>query len=501
MTKATQEQKILELDPASVKKDWRVRGDGSYGDIQGLADSIQKEGQLQPIAVRYSKKVKGYVIIAGLRRTRACKLLGRPVLAMEVKPNDELHTLDMQLAENLLRKDFEVLEVANGLKRRKELYEKAHPETKHGASGGGKKGKGTKRKTEVSESDTSVHRFTLATATQFGVGETKIKEMLQISELPEDEQEAIAEKESAKDRNKAAREALSKQRKQRKKEKLEAKAQEKEEKRQGKEQEEPEEKPEKGKKSKKAKGKKETPKKSKKARKKEAPEVSIIHGAWEDSLEEIEEGTIDLVLTDPPYGLERNPIGHDEREPINGEDPDWDTLDVSWLEAIMPLLDDDGQVLTFCAVEDIGLFQEAFEQEGLTYRGFLIWYKSNPAPAHRSTYVDSCEAVVWGTKGDKYHFTPFDNAGKAEAHNHRTGPICAGDERSEHPTQKPLWLIEDLLLRHTASVGRVLDPFAGSGTTLVACKKQGRYGIGCEREEDYVEIADLRLKATDPEDA
>lgn len=65
---------------------------------------------------------------------------------------------------------------------------------------------------------------------------------------------------------------------------------------------------------------------------------------------------------------------------------------------------------------------------------------------------------------------------------------------NEHPSQKPIKLIRELLLEHKAA--SVLDPFLGSGTTLVACKELGRKGIGIEISEKYCEIAVKRLKNT-----
>ena len=68
---------------------------------------------------------------------------------------------------------------------------------------------------------------------------------------------------------------------------------------------------------------------------------------------------------------------------------------------------------------------------------------------------------------------------------------------NNHPTVKPLKLMEYLcILTKTPTGGIVLDPFAGSGTTLIACKKLGRPFVGIEKEEEYIKIAEARLRAT-----
>ena len=64
-----------------------------------------------------------------------------------------------------------------------------------------------------------------------------------------------------------------------------------------------------------------------------------------------------------------------------------------------------------------------------------------------------------------------------------------------HPTVKPIKLMEYLVRLVTPKEGIVLEPFAGSGTTLIACKQQGFNYIGIEKEQEYCDIAEARLKA------
>ena len=68
-------------------------------------------------------------------------------------------------------------------------------------------------------------------------------------------------------------------------------------------------------------------------------------------------------------------------------------------------------------------------------------------------------------------------------------------KKNYHPTVKPIKLMEYLVRLVTPKEGIVLEPFAGSGTTLIACKQQGFNYIGIEREQEYCDIAEARLKA------
>ena len=72
--------------------------------------------------------------------------------------------------------------------------------------------------------------------------------------------------------------------------------------------------------------------------------------------------------------------------------------------------------------------------------------------------------------------------------------IIGGKETVEHPTQKPLELIERIVETSSKPGMTVLDPFLGSGTTCVACKKLGRNYIGIEKEPAYITIAEKRLE-------
>jgi len=448
--------KVVLLDPKSIKVGWRVRKD--YGDLKELADSISEIGQLQPAVVRQNAKGE-YVIIAGLRRVRACRMLGIKVRVTVMAPESEEHNLVMQLAENVKRKGFDKLEVAEGLKRYQRVYAKMHPETASGATGRGR-----------AKSKDAAPRFTLVAARQLGVSETVVMDLMGIANLPADEKKEVEKASTTRERNVAATKALSKVRYTRKVQKLEDEGEKKAKAR-----------------AKKAKAKgKPAPK---------APPVSFFLGAWEGKIKDLEPESVDLVLTDPQYNLERSLIAHAERSSIN-EDVDWDKLDVGWVSAIADsgVLAKNSTIVAHCPLEAIGDYKWVMGKAGLKYRGALIWHKTNPGTAHRNTYLSSCEAIVWATKGKGGTFVPFSNAGVKDAHNFIEGPICGGNERLKHPAQKPLWLIRKLLKRHSQKGDVVLDLFAGTGTTLVACREMKLQCIGIEKSRKYARLLRARLE-------
>ena len=448
--------KILFLDPEQVELGWRAR---EVGDVNGLASSISREGQVQPITVTSVDGNGSYRLVAGARRLAACQQMGFRVAAVVAKKMSEHRETRMQIAENAQREDFDALELGEGLKRWKALYEHEHPETVHGVTG--RKGK----ESMVDSSREPAPRFTLEAARLLGCSEGKIKEYLAMASLPKRIKEKAQKASTRRERNQAVREAVRQVRVAKKKQRLEeqaAKAQDKAG---------------------------------------EPVEGARVVLKMQDNLAYFEEATaedaeieFDLILTDPPYGQRQSLIQHITRTAIDTDFGNWDRLEVSWVARAAPLLADGGQMIVFCPMEAVGEYKFVMEQVGLIYRGALVWRKTNPGTMYRPGYLSSLECVVWATKGNGFYFKPHENAGSTDAQNWIEGPICGGNERLDHPTQKPEWLIRRLLERHAHDNARVLDPFAGVGTVPAVCKIMELACVGIEREAEYVHQAALRLK-------
>lgn len=451
---------MVAIPPKAVELGWRARQD--LGDIDNLAENIKALGQIQPGLVAYQpeNERRPYLLIAGARRLAAAKKIEVDFRAMVVDKAEELRLLEAQMAENILRKDFNPIELAQGLFRWKTLYEQAHPETSHGASGGGHE------KSRVAKSATLAQRFTKIAADSMNCGETRIRELLRVAELPEEVQAEISEAPTSRAKEVKARQALSRVRRENRLARLEEKAALAEAERGD-------------------------------------PDGTVVeteilqtiltldNAKWFASAEE---ESIDLILTDPPYDRSRSLISFGTRKSISSNYGDWDKLDVGWLAQATKVLAPGAQILAFCPLEAIGEYEAVALALELTWHLPYIWHKTNPPPASRPTTISSCEAVVWISRGQPSFFRPFENAGSLEAHNFIEGPICGGSERLDHPTQKPLAILDRLLHRHASSSARVLDPFAGVCSTVVACRDRGLRCVGIEREENYAKQGRLRLK-------
>lgn len=436
-----------------VKIGWRIRDD--LGDIDELSKSISMIGQLTPITITIDRNDE-YVLIAGMRRLTACKKLGVGVKAIIVEVEDELVELDMQLAENIRRKDFDQIELGKGLRRRKEIYQSIFPETKKGG-----------RRSKNDKSVRPKERFALMTSRELGISEATVSNLIQLGEVIDNKEneEEIRSAKNSRERNKIAMRLLRELRQQRKIEKLEDRARERNNENQI---------------------------------KFENVEAKINIHMKDNNIffDESEKEQYDLIITDPPYETQRQSlISHIHRGDITSDFGDWNKLDIGWVLKALPLLTEDGQILSFCPLEAISDYKTIFQSIGLIYRGAIVWHKTNPGTAHRPVYLSSVEAIVWATKGDKYYFRPWSNAGSYEAHNMIEGPICGGGERLDHPTQKPEWIIDKLLERHASLSSHVLDPFAGVGTILAVCKKRNISATGVESDPDFCGQALIRIKS------
>lgn len=138
-----------------------------------------------------------------------------------------------------------------------------------------------------------------------------------------------------------------------------------------------------------------------------------------------------------------------------------------------------GWILTFCQVEAVGAWRAALERAGARWARGQIWLKPDSAPqftGDRPAQAFECIATAWA--GDDRMI--WNGGGKRGYYVHRVN----GYHRT-HPTQKPLPLMRELVERFTRRGDIVVDPFAGSGTTLVAARAAGCLALGIERVRKY----------------
>ena len=187
----------------------------------------------------------------------------------------------------------------------------------------------------------------------------------------------------------------------------------------------------------------------------------------------IEPGEVGLVLTDPPYGIAHNTDGRSRGghwfPPIVGDDRPFDP---TWM------------LVTFKRLILFGANHYADRLPASP--SWIVWDKVATLPSHGDA------ELAWTNLGGPVRICRQSWNGGGGRRRDNPAPH-RGDPVSFHPAQKPLGLMRLLIERHTSPGDLVLDPYAGSGTTLRAAKDLGRRAIGVEIEERYCETAAGRL--------
>lgn len=205
---------------------------------------------------------------------------------------------------------------------------------------------------------------------------------------------------------------------------------------------------------------------------------------------------VDHIITDPPYLISKENNFETMNIKRNGVDfGSWDkSFDLyQWIDDYCKILNKDGSIIIFCSYLYISHIIDRLINNNIIVKDIIIWQKSNPMPRNISRrYVQDMEFAIWGVnKNAKWTFNkPNDIPYLRSLYKFS---IVSGNEKTSHPTQKKLELMEQLIKVHTNENDLIIDPFMGSGTTCVACQNLKRKCIGIEISEKYYNIAKSRL--------
>ena len=196
-------------------------------------------------------------------------------------------------------------------------------------------------------------------------------------------------------------------------------------------------------------------------------------------------GKVDAVVTDIPYGISQKSNG---LRRLDYGDWDGETATSVSLSALC-MCADVPSVIAWCGWRQLSLIADTLPDRS---ERPLTWGKPNPPVLNgQRLFLSATEHAFYGKKSGAWF-----SGGCIKSY--WLGPPPAD---RQHPTQKPVWLMRQCVQATVAPDGVCLDPFMGSGTTLVACAKLGRKGIGIELDPDYFKIACDRVqKAYDQPD-
>lgn len=215
-------------------------------------------------------------------------------------------------------------------------------------------------------------------------------------------------------------------------------------------------------------------------------QVRLIHGDCLKILPTLEAGSIDAIVTDPPYGTDVPRDGYGRRQ--NGarhiaNDGDLSCLDGVLLEANR-LLTKNAWLGVFCSPKKHAEAAALLASRGFPVAGEVIWDKAAPGLGGGIRYQH--ETILLCKKGNV--------SGRSSMFSVLRHFVSRKNRQNRHPHEKPTPLMAELI-RYCSEDGQViLDPFAGSGSTLVAAMKTGRRAIGIELDDRYIPVIKQRIE-------
>lgn len=216
----------------------------------------------------------------------------------------------------------------------------------------------------------------------------------------------------------------------------------------------------------------------------------ITQGDCLEVMQDIPDGSVDLIVTDPPYLMNyrsNRRVVADKFKHIQN-DKDAHQLITDYFTECSRILKDNTAIYAFCSWHHVDFFKAEFERH-FKLKNIIVWNKNNHGSGDlKGAYAPKHEFILYGHKG------------RSLFREKRIPDVidCAKvpSAKLTHPTEKPQDLLS-LFIRNSSDVGDVVfDGFAGTGSTGISAIKNGRRFIGVEVEPEYVAIARRRIDET-----
>lgn len=219
----------------------------------------------------------------------------------------------------------------------------------------------------------------------------------------------------------------------------------------------------------------------------------LYQGDCLEVMKDIKDGSVDLVVTDPPYKT----ITGGDSNGANSERPKGmlqgnrklfkhQSIKISsWMPEIYRVLKEGSHCYIFTNSLNLQEMLNEATKIGFKLHNLLVWEKNNCTPSQY--YMKNCEYVLFLRKGKAKWINNIGDSKTVHKFNNIIG-------NKLHPTEKPVELLEYYLLNSSQPNDIVFDPFMGSGSTGVACLNTNRDFIGIELDKNYFEVAQNRLE-------
>lgn len=417
----------MEVEIKGIKVGERMRK--TFEGIKELADSIEMHGLIEPIVLDESNQ-----LIAGERRLRAHLMLKREtIIAVHLNDLSPLQKKEIELEENIMRKNFTWPEEVNAKKELHELKQKLHGAVSKGAQGVAVSNEG---KWGLVKTAQALGESLGSTAMDIDLA----KGLQAFPELLKETSKTAAYKKLQQARKRILNEEIARRI----------------------------------------------------GQTKAITHPEIINGDCLVEMQKMESESVDLILTDPPYGIDVDNAQTYKRltmVDVDFKDGDFETFDLldKAFKEMFRVLKKNRHMYLFFAIEKYTKLVELLIKHGFEVHPMpLIWDKgSGSYPSQMTSYVHSYEPFLHCMKGDrKLNGTPKDVF--------TIKRVPSGTKI--HPTEKPTELLRNLVGFSTNPGELVFDPFAGSGATIVAAKETQRRAKGIELNPVYYQGICKRLQ-------
>jgi site-specific DNA-methyltransferase (adenine-specific) len=200
-------------------------------------------------------------------------------------------------------------------------------------------------------------------------------------------------------------------------------------------------------------------------------------GDWRDHIGDVTDGSVALLLTDPPYGMDYQSNRRKDKHEKIANDGRVEAADelAACLVAMQPKLAENSHLLVFVDWRNEPALRGVIESAGYKIRGSLVWKKNVHGSGDlRGSFAPMHERIIHAVKGDPALINRVPDVLDS-----------ARVQSDRHPTEKPVDLLQQLILATTVEGEMVADPFAGVASTLIAAKRKSRAFWGCEVSLDY----------------
>ena len=221
----------------------------------------------------------------------------------------------------------------------------------------------------------------------------------------------------------------------------------------------------------------------------------------------------DMIFADPPYFLSNGGISVQSGKVVCVNKGDWDKgmsqedineFNLKWISLCRDKLKENGTIWISGTYHNIFSVANALTRLGFKILNVITWAKTNPPPNISCRYFTySTEFIIWARKQEKvahyynYELMKHINDEKQMTDVWRLPAIAPWEKKcGKHPTQKPIELLEKIVLASTDENDLILDPFNGSGTTGIVANRLNRRYIGIEKEKEYLDLT-IKRKESD----